>query len=85
MRIFEQIKAIIEEHPHSSSSYLLAQALASACNYNNGVSLLAASVKLDSTSKALFLELASVTDHADYRNSDQDDLLRWLRERKFID
>lgn len=85
MKIIDKIIAQISEHRFSGSSECLAVALASACNSGYKVSLLDASVKLDTESKQLLIELMNIAQQPDFSNADQDRALRWLREKKYID
>ncbi|VUD48598.1 hypothetical protein TDB9533_01265 [Thalassocella blandensis] len=85
MKIIKKIINQIEEHRYNSSSQYLANALASACSSAYKVSLLDASVKLDSDNKKLITELANIAQQPDFSNRDQDHALRWLRENGFID
>ncbi len=84
MQIIEKIKSQIAEHRYSGSSEFLAMALASACNSSYKVSMLDASVKLDSHSKQLLLELMHIAQQPDFSNLDQDMALKWLKENNFI-
>ena len=85
MEIIDQILAIIEEHKHSGSSNVLAQALASACNKQYSVSLLAVSSSLDRNNKELIDRLARITQEPDYSNEAQDLALNRLRALGFIE
>lgn len=84
MQIIQQVTTQISENHHSGSSIVLANALASACNSSYGVSLLAASVRLDSENKQLFNRLADISREPDYSNAAQDSALKWLRQNKYI-
>lgn len=84
MQIIEAVKSRIEEHKYSSSSLLLAQALASACKSSYKVSLLDASVKLDSKAREMFWQLVTIAHQPDYSNRAQDNALKWLRDMGFI-
>lgn len=84
MEIIDNILAVIEEHPHSRSSGILADALASACNGRYGVSMLDISVNLDQKNKDLVLKLSKIAQQPDYSNADQDAALRWLRDNDFL-
>lgn len=84
MQIIDAIISQIECHPNSSSSRFLATALASACNAEYKISLLDASVKLDSNSKKLFADLSNIAQLPDFNNSDQDLALHWLSSKGFI-
>lgn len=83
MEIIDQVIETIDGQ-YSSSSHVLANALASACNSSYGVSLLDASVRLDGENKQLFNRLANIRQEPDYSNAAQDQALRWLRKNKFI-
>jgi hypothetical protein len=85
MKIIDKIIAQVSEHRFSGSSEYLAIALASACNARYKVSLLDASVKLDTDSKQLLIELMNIAQQPDFSNADQDGALRWLRDNKFIE
>lgn len=85
MEIFNQVFEIIEEHKHSGSSEILAQAMASSCSKNYGVSLLAVSTSLDRKNKELIDRLARITQEADYSNASQDLALQKLRMLGYID
>ncbi len=84
MKIIDTIIAQIEKHRFSGSSEFLAMALASACNSSYKISMLDASVKLDSHSKQLLLELMHIAQQPDFSNEDQDRALIWLRDNAFI-
>lgn len=84
MKIIDKIIEQINEHRFSGSSEYLAIALASACNSSYSVSLLDASVKLDTESKELFIELINIAQQPDFSNADQDRALHWLRDNEFI-
>jgi alkylhydroperoxidase family enzyme len=84
MEIIDKIVEQLTAHPGTGSSEVLAQALASACHCGYGVSLLAVSVKLDQTNQALVARLANIRNEPDYSNSDQDQALKWLVDRGFI-
>lgn len=83
----ELINTVIERiaaHPKTSSSFVLASALASACNTRYSVSLLKASVSLDPNGKALFDRLTRITQELDYSNTAQDQALEWLHTNGFL-
>ena len=82
--LFEAIKAILVEHPHTHSSTLLAKALASACSSAYGVSLLDCSVTLDADNKPYIWALANVRSLNGYSNALQDETLRWLKQQEYI-
>ncbi|QUX98237.1 hypothetical protein C0J08_21120 [Marinomonas sp. CT5] len=82
--LFERIKSILVEQPHSDSSTVIAKALASACNNSYSVSMLDISTKLDSKNRNLINSLTHIYSFEDYSNSLQDETLHWLREKKFI-
>lgn len=82
--LFEKIKKQLEKHPHTDSSVLLANAMASACNSSYGVSMLECSIILDSDSKELLWGLANVRSLPGYSNAVQDSVLRWLRDNEYI-
>ncbi|MCW4629417.1 MULTISPECIES: hypothetical protein [Marinomonas] len=83
--LFEKIKLVLVEQPHSDSSSLIAQALASACNSSYSVSMLDIAIKLDSKNKTLINSLTHICSFEDYSNSLQDETLYWLREKKYIE
>ena len=85
MEIIDTVLAQITEHQGASSSVFLAQALASACSRHYSVSLLDASVKLDSNSMYLFCRLAAISKEPDFSNAAQDKALRRLRELEYIE
>lgn len=76
--------AIIEEHPPTESSKVLAVALASACNASYAVSLLDVSAGLDDNGRRLVDRLARITQEPDYSNGAQDQALHQLRALGFI-
>ena len=84
MEIIDQVLAIIEEHKHSGSSEILAQALASACNKQYSVSLLAVSTSLDRNNKELIDRLVRIAQEPDYSNEAQDLALNRLRALGYI-
>ena len=83
MEIIDLVINKISGH-YSSSSYVMANALASACNTNYGVSLLDASVRLDGENKQLFNRLANIREEPDYCNDAQANALTWLLKNKYI-
>lgn len=85
MKIIDEVIAQIDKHKFSGSSQFLAEALASACNSRHKVSMLDASVKLDSHSKELLIGLMQIAQQPDYSNADQGEALTWLRENEYID
>ena len=82
--LFEQIKAILVNHPGTDSSVVLANALASACSSSYGVSMLDCSIKLDSSNRKLVMALTNVRELPGYSNALQDETLRWLHEQDYI-
>lgn len=82
--LFEEIKSILIESPHTDSSSLLAKAMASACNSAYGVSLLECSIKLDDENRKHIWHLANIRSLQGYSNGLQDETLRWLRENEYI-
>jgi hypothetical protein len=84
MEVIDQVVEKLDEHRGTGSSQVLANALASACNSDYGVSLLDASVRLDAQNKQLFNRLANIRQEPDYSNADQSEALQWLRKNKFI-
>ena len=85
MQIIDTVLAQITENQGAGSSVFLAQALASACSRHYSVSLLDASVKLDSNSMYLFCRLAAISKEPDFSNAAQDKALRRLRELEYIE
>ena len=85
MEIIDTVLAQITENQGAGSSVFLAQALASACSRHYTVSLLDASVKLDSNSMYLFCRLAAISKEPDFSNAAQDKALRRLRELEYIE
>ena len=85
MEIIDTVLAQITENQGAGSSMFLAQALASACSRHYTVSLLDASVKLDSNSMYLFCRLAAISKEPDFSNAAQDKALRRLRELEYIE
>ncbi|MGE6266413.1 hypothetical protein ACLH0O_05195 [Aeromonas media] len=84
MKVLNEISAIIEEHPHTGSSGVLAAALASVCNSHYVVSLLDVSAGFDDNGRRLVDRLARITQEPDYSNDAQDQLLQRLRALGFI-
>ncbi|MFQ2339206.1 hypothetical protein [Aeromonas dhakensis] len=84
MKILNEIFAMIESHPQTGSSGVLAAAMASACNAHYAVSLLDVSVKLDDNGRRLVDRLARITQESDYSNAAQDKALHRLRVLGFI-
>ena len=84
MKIIDKVIAQISEHRFSGSSEYLAMALASACNNHYKISMLDASVKLDTENKNLLFELMNIAQQPDFSNDAQDNALHWLRENDFI-
>lgn len=84
MKILNEIFAMIESHPQTGSSGVLAAAMASACNAHYAVSLLDVSVKLDDNGRRLVDRLARITQESDYSNAAQDKALHQLRVLGFI-
>jgi uncharacterized membrane protein len=84
MEILNKIFEIIEAHPKTSSSGVLAKAMASACNGQYTVSLLDVSVKLDDNGKSLVDRLARIAQEPDYSNTAQDNAIRKLQALGFI-
>lgn len=84
MKILNEIFAMIENHPQTGSSGVLAAAMASACNAHYAVSLLDVSVKLDYNGRKLVDRLARITQESDYSNAAQDQALQRLRALGFI-
>lgn len=84
MKVLNEILAIIEEHPQTRSSEVLAAAMASACKASYTVSLLDVSARLDDNSKRLVDRLARITQELDYSNDSQHQALQRLRGLGFI-
>lgn len=84
MEILDKIFEIIEAHPKTSSSGVLAKAMASACNSQYTVSLLDVSAKLDDNGKGLVDRLARIAQEPDYSNAAQDHAIRKLQALGFI-
>lgn len=82
--LFETIKSILVEHPHTDSSTILANAMASACNSSYGVSMLDCAIKLDDESREYIWALANIRSLPGYSNTLQDEALHWLREQDYI-
>lgn len=84
MEILNKIFDIIEAHPKTSSSGVLAKAMASACDSQYTVSLLDVSVKLDDNGKELVDRLARIAQEADYSNAAQYQAIKKLQSLGFI-
>lgn len=84
MEVLNQALSIIEQHPGSKSSYVLAAAVASACSAEHKVSLLDVAVAVDSNGQALVSRLMAITQEHDYSNADQDKALYKLRALNLI-
>ncbi|HHQ4453604.1 hypothetical protein V6S06_13495 [Aeromonas hydrophila] len=85
MKILNEIFAMIEGHPQTGSSGVLAAAMASACNTHYAVSLLDVSATLDVNGRRLVDRLARITQEPDYSNAAQDQALQRLRVLGFTD
>jgi len=73
MYILDKIIDQIEKHKGTKSSYVLAQAVVSACSERPCPSLLKMAVVLDDDSKDMIIRLLSIVRESDYSNQDQDD------------
>ena len=84
MEILNKIFEIIEAHPKTSSSGVLANAMASACNGQYTVALLDVSVNLDDNGKGLVDRLARIAQEPDYSNDAQALAIKKLQALGFI-
>jgi len=84
MKKLEEAKSQIIALGRCKAAHTIAQASASACSQQYGVSLLSVSVGLDSSNKALVAELANITDQSDFNNQAQDNMLIWLEDNHWL-
>lgn len=84
MKVLDIAKERIIRLGRCKAAYTVAQAAASACSQNYGVSLLRIDVGLDNRNRELILELMTISKQTDYSNAEQGAMLDWLEENNLL-
>ena len=84
MKVLDIAKERIIGLGRCKAAYTVAQAAASACSQQYGVSLLRIDIGLDNRNKKLILELMTISKHVDFCNADQEEMLSWLKQNNWL-
>lgn len=85
MKLLNLFKTKLESAGHCSSSYILAQAGASACSEYYKFNMFEASYKLDSHNKWLVTRLVNIAYEDDFCDKAQFEFIQWLKKKSFLD